>query len=508
MEKEIILGLGNSQLLIDKSFIDKSIDKIFYRNYQQYNNISKEQLSKQLDFSNTIKNIQSYKYDDHNNFIVYDLDRDNNNVLDIDINNKLFLNVKHDTINIYRKFIPNKVRTILYKYTPIEKLRKIHNDKVTAIEYCLLFLSNLSNAFYTNNIDKYKSLSTKLIQKQIKNSNGIVRYKEVIKLLIDINIIEVYKRDDKETYIPNKQSKQYRLTNDYRDKGVFLYTFKSETIKKRLEDLSKEKFNKAINNPIAYNTIQLYNQLELPKIDYLLELGLSYSKEKKRDHKGRMFTMMYNKNDKSYWQNPEERIFVEESIEIYKRLTENGFIIPTIGSFGHRVIDSISLMPKWIRNEIKLNGKRIIEYDYSALHPNIANYLYDIQSNTITHDIVKDEINALYQSDYTRNQIKIEHLSFFNKHLRQMRKSILYQYYKNKNINNLINDKQYNHKITTMKLFRIESQIMSLNIQILNDMGIYVGYIYDALFTNRDYGDIVNYVMIETVKRLNINVGL
>lgn len=67
-------------------------------------------------------------------------------------------------------------------------------------------------------------------------------------------------------------------------------------------------------------------------------------------------------------------------------------MIPTVGDerSGGRVVDSFTLMPAWIRNEININGKKLTECDYIALHPNIAVKLYDGIESYLTHPKVAE----------------------------------------------------------------------------------------------------------------------
>jgi hypothetical protein len=80
-------------------------------------------------------------------------------------------------------------------------------------------------------------------------------------------------------------------------------------------------------------------------------------------------------------------------------------------------------MPSWIRALVKINGKPLAEIDYKALHPNIAMKLYGGNRKYITHDAIAEA------SGVDRLLVKKEHLSFFNKHPEQMKKSPLYDYY-------------------------------------------------------------------------------
>jgi hypothetical protein len=53
-------------------------------------------------------------------------------------------------------------------------------------------------------------------------------------------------------------------------------------------------------------------------------------------------------------------------------------MIPSAGDErnGGRVVYSFTLMLAWIRAQITIDGKKLRECDYTALHPNIAVKLY------------------------------------------------------------------------------------------------------------------------------------
>ena len=61
---------------------------------------------------------------------------------------------------------------------------------------------------------------------------------------------------------------------------------------------------------------------------------------------------------------------------------------------------------------------------------------------------------------------------------------------------NIYRDKEENgHKATSRKLFAKEVEIISKAIEFLNEEGIYVGYVYDALFCLPKHRDRVKRVM-------------
>ncbi len=201
------------------------------------------------------------------------------------------------------------------------------------------------------------------------------------------------------------------------------------------------------DNIICKNLINVYGDITLPTKEQIL-------KEAKRliKFEGGYFTekqkklTFLNKHSRDYFKDSDKRSFVEDAVEIFEYLTDNGLMIPSAGGeeSGGRIVDSFTLMPSWIRNLVKYKGKILIECDYKALHPNIAIKLYGGNKGYITHgDIaleLKDDVN-----------VKVEHLSF-NKEVWQMKQSPLFEYYQKhepKMIQNIINEKyssEYKHK--------------------------------------------------------------
>jgi hypothetical protein len=140
-----------------------------------------------------------------------------------------------------------------------------------------------------------------------------------------------------------------------------------------------------------------------------------------------------------------------------------------------------------------------VECDYSCLHPNIALKLYGGTKEYITH------AGVAKSSGVDFNLVKLEHLSFFNKNVWQMKQSPLWEYYTKqepKMMNNIVSEKKssiYGYKETSRRMFFKEVEIMTEVIQTLNVEGIYVGYVYDALFCEPNHAGRVKEIMDKTV---------
>ena len=266
----------------------------------------------------------------------------------------------------------------------------------------------------------------------------------------------------------------------------------------------------SVENLIALNCIRAYNMIELPSKAEIMVEGKKMAQAGEANRKGLRYTMR-NKNALTHWKKPEMRRIIEDDIELFERLTAQGFLIPTVSHerAGHRVVDSITLMPSWIRKMIKLDGKPIVECDYAALHPNIASTIFNGTREAITHEGVAEAMGL------TKQEVKIEHLSFFNKPLVQMKSSQLFAFYAEREpemLSTIIATRETSgltskekHKATSKALFTVEVQMMTEVIKRLNAQGIYVLYIYDAVATTDRHRSAVLQIMNEVAEEFSVN---
>ena len=403
--------------------------------------------------------------------------------------------------------IPKKIKRNLERYVPKELLRKIDTNIELAIEKCLVFVSNLSSTYYSDN--RWKKLSSTILQEQIKKpkSNTYV-YKSVINALLngtpkDGPMIEILKNEDgKDSYQIGVHSKYYKLSDNYFKAGLTQYIIQDESLINNRRIWLYNELKCATNNPIASNLLSVYPKLTLPTHDEMMAEARRLISKGYINKKGKKLTIL-NKHGKSYFPDNDNRSFVEENIELFNYLTRNGFLIPNVGGIrsGGRVVESFTLMPSWIRRMIKIDGYDIVEVDYRALHPNIAVKLYCGKSQFITHQMIADELGV------DKQIIKDAHLSFFNEKINQMKQSPLFKYYKKKEpdmLNNIMYEKlnhKSKHKATSERLFDYEVRIMSEVLFRLNTRGIYAVYVYDALYCKDvdalDVIDMMNQVALE-----------
>ncbi len=402
--------------------------------------------------------------------------------------------------------IPSKIEYVLRKYVSRKLLRDIHTNEDVAIELCLLFASQLTSTYFRLLEDPeykgWKSLRAEYLRDFL--SLNPMTYKKVITALEMPTSKGVIIECDHLPII-GKKNHYYRLGEAYIGKGIKSYKLKTNIAQKLLNKSFMRIHSKSEKNPIIKNLLEFYNRIELPTLEQIEKeadrlIKLKYSTKKKKILK------RLGKHSKKSFSNPKEYSFVEDSIKVFKYLTENGILFPEIGSIknGGRIIDSLALMPSWIRRMIKIIGKLNIEADYSCMHPNLAINLYGGSKEYLTHADLGLAMNT------NVDVIKVEHLSFFNKEVWQMKESPLYKYYEDKEprmLKNIIAEKynsEFKHNITSRRLFTKEVEIMTIVIDNLNKEGIYVGYVYDAVFCHPDEANRVKEVMDEVILKFGI----
>jgi hypothetical protein len=379
--------------------------------------------------------------------------------------------------NVNSLLIPKKAEYNLRKYVSKSMLKAIDSDVNIAVEKCLVFLANLASTYFTN--DKWKSLNSTILHQQTKSANNTYIYTRIIDVL-QIGTSKGPFIEVNDSYQEGGYSKSFRLTENYLKAGLILYNIQNASIIQVRNKMFYQQLYEALENPICCNLIKMYPKIDVPTTEELLDIGKQLVKNGHRTKKGKILTMR-NSHKNHYWKDADHRSFVEDNIELFRFLTGRGFMIPAAGDekSGGRVVDSFTLMPAWIRNEVAIDGKKLKECDYTALHPNIALELYRGEQTYLTHQ------NVAERTGIDLKMIKIEHLSFFNKNWFGMTKSPLFDFY-SKNETDMLariyRDKKENgYKITSKKMFKVEVEIMTDVIQFLNTQGVYVLYVYDAL---------------------------
>jgi hypothetical protein len=430
---------------------------------------------------------------------------------------------KAETVDIYTQFatlfknpnaimMPAIVKSLIERDLPKHFLDKIHGGEKTkenrevAVELCLLFLSQLSsthrNILNGKSPEGWKCLRAEYLRQLVRIDEQT--YQHIKKALLQFE----YKLGpilEERFYVIGEHSYGYRLGDSFRSKGFKSYELKTEQVQKLFKKSCVRKLKKAQDNVICVNLLEFYKYVVLPteneiKIKAKILVKLGYTNKKRK-------TLIFNnKKGGNYYPNPDKLVFVEDSLIVYEYLTRNGLLVPRPGNkkSGERVVDSFTLMPSWIRKLVKINGQPIAEADYSCLHPNIAMLLYGGNARNLAHSDLETELGVGIDI------VKLEHLSFFNKEVSQMKQSPLFKYYQKHEpamLDAIIkekNESEFGHKITSRRLFAKEVEIMTEVVSRLNEEGIFVGYVYDALFFDPVYSQKVVEVMNEVAADLGV----
>jgi hypothetical protein len=402
--------------------------------------------------------------------------------------------------NVNSILIPKKAEYNLRKYAHKQLLKTIDSDIGIAVEKCLVMLSYLASTYYSDS--KWKPLNATLLHQQSKTSDNTYIYTRIIDVLKKGTnkgaFIEVG-----DGYEVGVQSKSFRLTDTYLKAGLVPYTIQNDGIIKVRNKMFYQQLKEALTNPICSNLIKIYPKIDLPTSEQLQAIGKQLVKYGQHTKKGKLLTMR-NKHKNDYWKDADNRSFVEDNIQLFEFLTNRGFMIPTAGDekSGGRVVDSFTLMPAWIREQITIDGKKLKECDYTALHPNIAISLYNGNESYISHQ------NLAERTGIDIKKIKMEHLSFFNKNWFGMTESPLFDYYSKNEadmLQRIYQDKKTNgYKITSTKMFKVEVDIMKDVIKHLNSKGIHVLYVYDALLCEEND----KFLVIETMNSIILEHGV
>lgn len=405
--------------------------------------------------------------------------------------------------------IPRGVKRQIDKL-PKGVLKKIDKDLLVAKEKCLVVVSSLTMTAFNEGEEKWKSLSSEVLHEQTKKGNdntfiyphvmeALKYYTNSTSPIIDVKL----NSGGSETYQEGVSSKQYRLNEKFDTTNVINYELITTECRSKRINYHYKRLSEATRNPIGRNLINVYQYITLPTEEEIIAYGKQLIKEGYTTKKGKLLTRL-NSKPKSSYPDHKKRTFMEENIKLLKLLVSRGYRMPSIGKkkAGGRVTDSFTLMPSWIRSQSKIEGESIAEMDFTALHPNIAMHLYGGKTKYLTHQIVADELGLGIK------EVKTKHLSFFNMHTTDMQRSPLYAYYQSKEpkmLENIITDKINNgYKITSRRLFEYEVSIMSESIQKLNEMDVYVLYVYDALYCKQSDVALVKEVMNRTANQFNI----
>ena len=377
-----------------------------------------------------------------------------------------------------------------------KELKLISRDVKQAKELILLFSSNLVSTqydFLSGKGHKIKNLNGKILLKLCGKN-----YKRIIDYMKKHELIRTDNR-----YIVGEKSKSYWFTEIVLKSKVKEHTLKFDTIINRRQEIN-EKFEKAIaKNVIANISVEkVFPQLELPSINQVEAILKRYADSKYETPKGKKYKNPSNKKRQRLLEGSEV-IYTDDLMKIYKYLTKDGIIQFSIGNEGcPRPVFSITLMPKAIRNEITMNGQKLVELDFTALHPNIANCLYGENKSMISHQDMADYLK------FPLLKAKKYNLSYFNYEEKYFLNSKASNYYKANHpvlYNELLRIKQIDPMIITHSLFQKEVELMEKIYVKLDKRGIIPVYVYDAVLVIEKHVDETRQIMNSVAKQMGIH---
>lgn len=417
--------------------------------------------------------------------------------------------------------IPNKALNNL-DYVPKRELKIIHDDINSSKELILIILSNLSNTWalaqHSDDFkvqEGYKRLYSKILENQVKyDSNSTSPYRKILDLLIKHKFVE---EGAQAYYNPHGigWAAEYRLTSKYFGKGCQPYQLTTTTVRSMNVRHYKRNLELIMQTHIGMNHIKMLTKVQWPSYE-LVNATISQAVKKGHTNRDGMRLVTLGKHSKSEY--PQGKfIYAEDYLRNFRYLRDN-MKMPMIkeewlqgGILQFRLATCFTLMPKLLRKLITIGGKPIVESDYSALHPNIVQMLYGGSNiEPITHEGVAEYLTLKQGEEISRDIAKKEHLSFFNKKINQMKQSPLWNYYKDKEpqmMHNVLQEKRTHkkgHKATCWEIFAVEVQLMERSIQRLNELGVDVIYVYDALYSIEEEQETVLRVMNEVAQEMNI----
>jgi hypothetical protein len=421
--------------------------------------------------------------------------------------NKKLLDFGVDTDQIHKLFgngetlkLVSKVESKVNWFSE-KDLKTVSKDLDEAKDLILIILSNFTNTWAVsqshNNVRKsegYKRLDSQILMGQVCSRKS-AKYKVILNLLEKYAIIE-----KTANYFVGEKCNEYGLTESYFGRGTAMYTLKTNVAQELNSKFLNAQIRKATSTVLGRNSIKMYSKIQLPTIDEVTEILKKAVKAKYINKKGKRIVNR-GKNPNRY--SPKDFVFAEDYLKMFKDLTIQ-YMVPIVTgeNAGARVIDSLNMMPSLIRQHITLDGEKLVENDYSALHPNIAMTVYRGSGKQITHEGVAEYLGL------SRKEAKIEHLSFFNKRWENLYHSPLFAYYtKNESdmMQNMYTDKaRRGYKVTSRRMFDVETQMMSLAVDRLDKEGIDVIYIFDCLFSKESDSTRVGEVMNKVAEEFKV----
>jgi len=385
----------------------------------------------------------------------------------------------------------------------LDDLKQIDSDPSVAKELCLYLCSFLQSTYLNEEI------STVGLHSDILMEVFGCKYRK---------IIDVLERGTPEkgsiiqcdgNWKVGIKSIHYWFADAYtKERGNYLVPYKFKKVK--VQTLFIENLNERMledrGNPIINNLYHVYSMVGLPSTQHLREKGKKLVAQQKTSKKGKLYKFC-NRNRSRFSEEELKTIsFIEDGIRRFTLLTEKGFIPPHCQGkkAGNRISDTFTSLNSWIREEITLNGRQVVECDFKCLHPNLAMSVYGGGIQYLTHKSVAEYCGIDIENKAALSKFKTDHLAFFNKKVPDMKRSkAIHEFYlthEPEMLSRIQNEKDIkrDHTVTCTKLFAKEVEIMTKCIEKLNAQDVYVLYVFDALLCDPHNQTIVEHVMNET----------
>lgn len=218
-------------------------------------------------------------------------------------------------------------------------------------ESMVYFISLLIPTNY--NEFKFKDGFRTINEKKLSGIIGKLRPSEVVKILVEKNVIQV------QTYVKGVHSRRYRLTDQYLNVDFIEVEFSERVIKKLKEFYSKkDKEEETITLDDKYNHI--FNQFDINKLrfddrfqTFICELGKKLIEESVRIKQNNELTLTSIFN------------YVGLMVNIVNDIEEERFHL-SVSPKNHRFNSNLTSLPKIIRPFLTINNQETGEVDISS----------------------------------------------------------------------------------------------------------------------------------------------
>lgn len=393
--------------------------------------------------------------------------------------------------------VPDGAKRHLQRNIPKSLLNKINTNKERSIEICLFFLSFIVN----NSKYEWTQLNAKKLAEYTKfGKDNTYVYNHILDVLKYQKstfppLIEVLKNArGTDSYEAGKNSKKFKLSSHFASKKTKEIELIHKDILKPYYSIKRLEFNNLKDNPIVKNILKLYPRITYPTNKEII----TEARRLKKSNYSKKGKELIFRNEINESTDLSKYRVVEDCVERFDFYKNNEILsISTSFKAGGRITYNLNLIDSWIRKLIKIDGEEIVEVDFVALHPNLIIKLYDGSLKYITHKFISEKLNS------SKDKVKKQHLSYFNDKISVLKNYKVHEFYNTEEqqmIQNIINDKEkFGHKITSQKLFELETKIMTKTIEILNSKGVYLVYVYDALGCKKSDLELVKTTMEEVV---------